>query len=386
MPEKKRRAGPKELALVAASILFTLVSVELFARAWVALRWPEKRVEQMTDDDNYRGRFAITAPFGYSLRPGYRSEADGTVISHNALGLRGKDIEVEKRPGQIRIAILGASTIYGFAASDDETSSAVLEQTLRSQLPGVDVSVINGGVPGWLSDDSILSFEHRILPLGPDILVVMDGRNEAWAQSFAAYRDDYEHFRTRDTARIAAVQADLRRLFRLSRIAMIFAHRAPGLFGFRPELYFPVYGRVQWRNVPSSEQVVAAVRDTERFRAFEANQRRIVTMARARGVEPVLATMAFVPERYASDFLPRDEGALKAEREMVLENIRITRAVAKEMSVPLFDAFALSKPDVMVDDCHPNKKGEQIMGRALAEIVRPLVEARTDSRRARAAP
>lgn len=367
--------------LLVASILVTLAGVELFARVWVALRWPERRVAQMTADGPNRGRFAITAPYGYALRPEYHRDIDGIRITHNARGFRGSEIPMKKPAGQIRVAMIGASTIYGLAVSDEETSSAVLERTLRAKLPEVDVVVINGGVPGWLSDDSVLNVEHRILPLEPDILVVMDGRNEAWAQSFANYGDDYAHFRTRDPIEIAGAQAGLRRLFRLSRTAMIFAHRAPALFAYRPELYFPVYARVRWKNVPSAEQVAAAAVDSARYHGFQGNLRRIVEMARAGEVAPVLATMAFVPSRYESDFLPRDEASLAAERAMILQNVEITRSLAKELSVPLFDAFELAKPEVMSDDCHPTKEGEEIMGRAPAEIVAPLVEVRAENTR-----
>jgi lysophospholipase L1-like esterase len=243
-------------------------------------------------------------------------------------------------------------------------------------FPGTDILVINAAVPGWVSDDSVKSLEARVLPLSPDIVVVMDGRNDAWPQAFANYRDDYSHYLTRDPIAIAEVQSAQRSLFRRSHLAMLMAHRMPSPFGYQAERFFPVYARVHWENGPAAEQVVAFAEEESRFASYAVNQARIVALTREKGAIPVLATIVFDPARYESGLLPGTPEAIAAATKMVLHNIETTRRVAREQSALLFDGFAISTPDLLFDDCHPNERGEEVFGRALAEHIAPQLRER----------
>lgn len=367
------KRGWREAGLVVASLVMGLLLLEGFARAWIVLRWPEERIEQMTAGGYVRGRFELGGPTGYRLRRAHRTKADGKVFTHDALGYRGAGFSKEKPPGQVRIALVGASTLYGLAVSDEESSAAVLQRSLQNE--GY-VLVVNAAVPGWLSEDNAANLEERVLSLSPDVIVVMDGRNEVWAEAFAGYREDYGHYMMRDPESIAAVQSGLRRAFRLSGLAMIAGHRFPTSIGYRPELFSPVYARVRWENAPTAEQVIAFAAEPDRFDRFRSNQEAIVLAARRAGAVPVLATLAFDPDRYETGLLPNTPEALEAERRMVLANIAITREVAAKHSVLLFDAFALTRPEMMHDDCHPNERGEEMFGAALAELIRPEVKKR----------
>ena len=62
----------------------------------------------------------------------------------NGYGLRGADFR-SAPPGEVRVVLLGASTIMGtYAATDDATSSAQLEKRLAATVQRA--RVINGGV------------------------------------------------------------------------------------------------------------------------------------------------------------------------------------------------------------------------------------------------
>lgn len=115
---------------------------------------------------------------GYSLcQPNYsftsRSSVDGEfeyTFTTNQYGYRGPEFPFEKPAGTIRIMAVGDSYTFGVGAQDDETYSALLQQSLRQQ--GYPVEVINAGV-GHASTvrhwDNLLRFH---LKYNPDIVVL----------------------------------------------------------------------------------------------------------------------------------------------------------------------------------------------------------------------
>src|SRR5262249_60431635 len=56
------------------------------------------------------------------------------TYTNNSLGFRGPEIAQQKPPGVYRVAILGASTVYGSLNDDPDTLSLHLEALLREQL------------------------------------------------------------------------------------------------------------------------------------------------------------------------------------------------------------------------------------------------------------
>ena len=98
----------------------------------------------------------------------------------NSYGLRSSEIPLETVDDEIRIAIVGASTVAGaYATSNDRTFPSLLEQNLKhaygEQQP---INVINGGVEG-LGLDSILNLtEGLIYKMNPSIIVIYAGFND----------------------------------------------------------------------------------------------------------------------------------------------------------------------------------------------------------------
>jgi lysophospholipase L1-like esterase len=92
----------------------------------------------------------------------------------NALGFRGKAIELEKKEGQIRIVCLGGSETFGYYESKDKEWPSQLGKMLQDKFSRAEV--INASVVG-------LQIRHRkeyvkkyILPLKPDILILYHHR------------------------------------------------------------------------------------------------------------------------------------------------------------------------------------------------------------------
>lgn len=99
--------------------------------------------------------------FLWELRPGVHQER-GVTVSVNALGMRGAEVGPKSGP---RVLALGDSSIYGFGVADDEVFTSRLAASL-------DVEVINGGVPGYSTFQSLNLLDARGLALEPDVLLI----------------------------------------------------------------------------------------------------------------------------------------------------------------------------------------------------------------------
>lgn len=90
----------------------------------------------------------------------------------NSLGFRGGEVSPLKGEGVVRILCLGDSVTHGMTMETEKTFSAVLERLLAGRfLPGR-FEVINGGVPGYTTDQELAFLEENGLDLHPDIVIV----------------------------------------------------------------------------------------------------------------------------------------------------------------------------------------------------------------------
>ncbi len=89
----------------------------------------------------------------------YRTNRDGLVPF---------DATPERVPGRLRIMVFGDSMVVGRMVPQDQIYTARLEEELRER--GVEVEVINAGVSGYSTDQSLLHME-RLLPIyRPDVV------------------------------------------------------------------------------------------------------------------------------------------------------------------------------------------------------------------------
>ncbi|MEP7242411.1 MAG: SGNH/GDSL hydrolase family protein [Gammaproteobacteria bacterium] len=97
----------------------------------------------------------------------------------NSLGFRGREVSVRKKPGTLRILCIGGSTTFDTGAvGRDLPWPEVLEVDLRRRLGVQDLEVLNLGIPGATSLDSLIDLEMRGLDLQPDLLVVYQAQND----------------------------------------------------------------------------------------------------------------------------------------------------------------------------------------------------------------
>lgn len=115
----------------------------------------------------------------------------------NSLGFRGKEIPIEKPQGVFRIVAMGGSTTFGYCIENEEdTYPAILERLLNNVYKGnPKIEVINAGVSGYMSAESLINFQMRILDLKPDGIILYHGINDLRARMVPNFKGDYSHHR-----------------------------------------------------------------------------------------------------------------------------------------------------------------------------------------------
>ena len=366
-----RRASWKaRLGLILFGFLFTCLLLEGSARVWILLRWPAGLTYVLTHHTAQRGRFTSDSQYGYELTPGFRDPTGS--FTHNQLGFRGRETTVEKPPGVFRIVLMGASTIYGIYVRDDETSASQLERRLNELKQSKKVEVINAGVPGWVSSETLRSLTSRVLRLRPDVILVADGRNEVFPQLFNNYREDYSHYRraghdSRDS------NYYYKNLFRVSYLLMFLVTRGPGYLGFSNRDENPSYAVIDYTNAPTDDDVVRNAAQPARLNVFRRNLEQIIRLCRENNVEPVLSTIPLLKEKYVSNNIQANTRTMPVLFKQADTNNDLIRTIAGELNVPLVDpASSLSRQDLMVDDCHFNKQGEDAYADLMFKAITPL--------------
>ncbi len=112
------------------------------------------------------------AELGWRLRPGARTrigafgDADAYEIAINEQGLRDEAHPYAKPPGVTRILLLGDSVAWGWGVPVDVSFAHHLERLL-----GPDVEVVNGAVPGWSTDQEQWWLESEGHLYEPDLVL-----------------------------------------------------------------------------------------------------------------------------------------------------------------------------------------------------------------------
>jgi len=100
------------------------------------------------------------------------------IIETNSLGLRSPELQ-DKSQGEIRIAVIGASSVMGtYTRNNEDIISYRLEDYLESAYPGVGINVINAGIAGYGLGDQRQMFERIIQPMKPDLIIWYSGFND----------------------------------------------------------------------------------------------------------------------------------------------------------------------------------------------------------------
>lgn len=97
----------------------------------------------------------------------------------NQYGFRGGGpLEVAKQAGKLRIMAIGGSTTFDTQATDDDHTWPARLEFWLGKLGASPVEVINAGVPGYTTLDSLIRLQAELYRFQPDILIVYEGHND----------------------------------------------------------------------------------------------------------------------------------------------------------------------------------------------------------------
>ncbi|MBV9357091.1 MAG: SGNH/GDSL hydrolase family protein [Chloroflexi bacterium] len=175
------RLGLLSLWLIYLLVLAAIVLVGAEAGLRMRRQWVASHLSVPPNPDP---RFVADRALGYKNRPNYSYSSalrSGAVMhyTNNSLGLRGPEITLARPPGTYRVAIVGASTVYGALNDDSDTISVQLEAMLASDL-GSNVEVVNAGVPSYEALREAVFTKSDVLALQPDVIVDLDGLNDVF--------------------------------------------------------------------------------------------------------------------------------------------------------------------------------------------------------------
>lgn len=359
-PVRLPRLRPVVFSSVVLLILFCMV--EAGCRIWLA-RFASPvafaRYAAYHEVHPQKRRLSPHHYLNYYPTPLYR----GGPASHNSLGFRGPEISLPKPDGVYRIAVLGGSTVYtAFVADDAAAFPAQLQGLLRGKHGYRAVEVINAGVPGYNSWESLINLVFRVLDLDPDLVVVYFGTNEVHARLVRpdAYRGDNSGRRRQwQEPRISFLERSL--FLRILRRRWGLSYQA----GVETVVNSPSFlgaGSVHAGRV--TREQYEAILDANPPRYSRRNLVSMIALARAHGVDIVLASWA-----HSTRF--QDYSAWSFYRRGFEEQNLVTRQVAEEQGVPFFDFAAMmpEDPEYWHDGRHVNEKGARKKAEFFADFL-----------------
>jgi len=284
MPDPNQRGASSDLSLQ-KKIGFALLVLLFFAFVAEAMTRFLVRSEllQAASTDNVRSAWAesgwsVDPLLGWALLPNHSSLRGGATCTTNANGLRDHDFPERKPGGEFRVLSIGDSTALGFGVDEDETYSARLENLLRKQTDRR-VEVINAGVPGYASSQTLLYLEHRGLAFEPDAVIVETNFNDRRAVPPEAESDSESQFRRMYRSLTIRELLDHSMIARVMRTLLM--GRAPG-------------GVLDTGNF-SFNQVEVASPARVSLEQYELNMREMIRLARDHGADIYLIGLPDAP-------------------------------------------------------------------------------------------
>jgi lysophospholipase L1-like esterase len=106
----------------------------------------------------------------------------------NSQGWRDSERTIQRRPGTLRILVVGDSVTYGAQVRQVDTYTAVLERKLQAH--GVDAEVINMSYGGWGTDQELEALTLEGISYKPDLVILQFTTNDPSDVSYFTSTDE----------------------------------------------------------------------------------------------------------------------------------------------------------------------------------------------------
>ena len=344
-----------ELALFSGTLVFIFFIFEISSRIWLNRFAGKKQFRSYALYTDLSPTDMLLSPHHYLTyypTPNYRSG----FKYHNSLGFRNDEFPITKPTGHYRIVTLGGSTTYTeFVEDNKKTFTYLLEKFLREKYGYKDVEVINAGVPGYNSWESLINLEFRVLDLDPDLVIVYHGTNDVHTRLVApsAYRGDNSGRRKRWTSPKIL-------FYEHSCILRIISRR----FGWTHQVGLGAFVDVFNIKDRSSKGEKLQLLEKNPPIYFQRNLANMVVIAKAHNVDVILATWAYSP--YCNDY-----ASTKTYVNGFAENNTVVREVAKKYNAYLFDFVNEMSQEkrYWFDGRHVNEEGAVLKATLFAKYI-----------------
>jgi hypothetical protein len=109
----------------------------------------------------------------YEAKPNLKGTFRGKALETSGLGIRDHEYATEKPANTVRIVGLGDSVMFGWGVNQGECYLDVLEERLNAlPEPHPAFEVLNFSLPGYNTAIEVAVFEHKALPLDPDLVMI----------------------------------------------------------------------------------------------------------------------------------------------------------------------------------------------------------------------
>jgi len=155
------------LGLVLAELAFRLLTHDgqLFDTTQVEF-WQAHLRTQLAAGAGPAANIVYDPQLGWRMKPSFRSEDGGGVVTQNSRGFRGPEEFAEQPGARLRVFVVGASMAYGLGVPDDEVFTARLEKKYG-------VEAIDAGVNAYGTDQTLLLFEQEGRRYRPQVVVLV---------------------------------------------------------------------------------------------------------------------------------------------------------------------------------------------------------------------
>ena len=349
----------KEFALLLITIIIFCLLVEFGSRIYLC---------NFSDDVTkarilFPGQCNLPAMYeahhylNYKGTPNYVSN-DGLNM-HNSLGFRGPEIEMPKPKNKYRIVTIGGSTTYTIQVKDWKKDFArQLERELKKKFDTENIEVVNAGMGGWNSWESLINLHLNVLDIDPDLLIIYHGTNDVHARLVNPY-----YYKSDNSGR--------RRIWEEKKIPLFFhsafLRLATGINprgGLSAFVDAPTTNRLRKETGFIKQLNGTPLQTLQRNKPvyFERNIDSMIGIAHGHNISVLLSTWA-----YSDRF--KDYASTKHYKRGFVENNEVVKKLGK--NVFLYD-FASEMPMNKIfwaDGRHVNEKGAELKGELFASYI-----------------
>ncbi len=268
------------------------------------------------------------------------------TTAFNSMGFVGNEFEYSKPKNIIRVACIGGSTTErGYPAITEYQLNSLFKDTLRFE-------VLNFGVSGWTSANSLINFVLNVRDFNPDFVIIHHGWNEGKVRNTPKelFRNDYSHALTyfHEPEIIDKIPLRLSVLYRI--LKNKFTHTPDWMF----------LGDAT--TLKNREQTAQTYERKEELIPFRRNIETIISLCMLSNTKVVLSTQPF-------SLTKKDYTSITIEQANSIMRDLYYKYNKEILFLDLDSAVTGKMNDLFVDLAHMNNQGIFYKGSEFARII-----------------